>query len=99
MTLSINAIALICRVLPAALTGSVQAPPVSELRAPALTLPKAVLADSDEAGRVFRFEGGHRSDVKPASILMKAAGVACPREAFSCGTSVAPGQAAMLVPR
>lgn len=28
---------------------------------------KAV-ADSDEAGRVFRFESGHRSELKPASV-------------------------------
>ena len=26
----------------------------------------ALDADSDEAGRGFRFEGGHRSDLKPA---------------------------------
>jgi hypothetical protein len=25
-------------------------------------------ADSDEAGRAFRFQAGHRSDAKPAGI-------------------------------
>ncbi len=25
-------------------------------------------ADSDEAGRLYRFEGGHRSDLKPAMV-------------------------------
>jgi hypothetical protein len=32
------------------------------------TCPKSAYADSDEAGRVFRFEGGHRSDLKAATV-------------------------------
>ena len=35
-----------------------------------LPLRGSLLADSDEAGRVFRFESGHRSDLKAAGVAL-----------------------------
>jgi 6-phosphogluconate dehydrogenase len=35
---------------------------------PAPVISAALFADSDEAGRAFRFQAGHRSDAKPAGI-------------------------------